>query len=159
MKKLQIDENQALKLYKTASNEFKTVLENTFGKDYFNQKITDKIQNLDDILDYLDLEEGDVYVYPKNTKDKYQRYMNACAIIPKIVEVYNEGEILNWKNTSQYKYLPCKYFSGGSWLVTDDRSWAATAYCSGFSYYKSNQLANDALTKFRDIYEDFWNIK
>lgn len=43
MKTLQIDEANARKLYPKATEAFKTMLEDSFGKDFFSQKITDRI--------------------------------------------------------------------------------------------------------------------
>jgi hypothetical protein len=42
MQTLQIDEQQARKLYKTASPEFRQVLHDTFGATFFSEKITDR---------------------------------------------------------------------------------------------------------------------
>lgn len=160
MKTLKIDEKEALKLYKTASNEFKQILEDTFGKNYFNQKITDKIQDLDDILEYLALDEDELYIFPKNTKDKFERYINACAIIPKIVEVYNEGKELDWNNTNQYKYLPYYEFSrSGGWSFLSYVGWDFVACGPAGLHYKSLELLNDACKKFNDIYIDYFSFK
>ena len=159
MKKLQIDENQALKLYKTASSEFKQILEDSFGKEYFNQKITDRIQSLDDILEYLNLEEDDVYIFPKCTTDKFKRYINACSIIPKITSVYNEGTILDWTNLAQHKYKPCYKKVGSSWFFNHSGCWIFDIHTSSAYYFKSIELSNDSVKKFNDVYIDFFSYE
>ena len=159
MKKLQIDENQALKLYKTASSEFKQILEDSFGKEYFNQKITDRIQSLDDILEYLNLEEDDVYIFPKCTTDKFKRYINACSIIPKITSVYNEGTILDWNNVVQPKYKPCYKKVGSRWVFSYSSGWVSDIHVSPAYYFKSIGLSNDSVEKFNDVYIDFFSYE
>ena len=105
MKTLKISDNKALELYKTASNELKEILEETFGKDFFKPKdIRYRINNIDDILEITQLEMDDIIPFkkPKNAK---QRSINAYALLLVIVEVYNDGEILDWNNQNQYKYF------------------------------------------------------
>lgn len=157
MKTLKIDEKEALKLYKTASNEFKQILEDTFGKDYFNQDITDKVYDIDSLCEYLEIDEDDLFLYSKNTRDKHKRYLNACNILPKIAEIYNEGVILK-KNTDEYKYLPFLYFSGGSIGVVFGH-WNYYLTAPFGLYYKSDNLSRKAYENFQSYFEDFWGIK
>lgn len=159
MKKLQIDENQALKLYKSASSEFKQVLEDSFGKEYFNQKITDKIQTLEDVFEYFGLDEDDIYIFNKNTKNKFERYINACSIIPKITSVYNEGTILDWTNFVQHKYKPYYKKVGSSWIFNHSVCWFSVTHTSSAYYFKSIELSNDSAKKFNDIYIDFFSYE
>ena len=44
-KSLQIDENKAFDLYQTATPEFKQMLEDSFGKEFFKRKITDRVKS------------------------------------------------------------------------------------------------------------------
>lgn len=112
---LKIEEKEALRLYPAASGEFKVILENTFGKEFFNQKIWNKVYNIYTLCEYLDIDEDDLYIFSKNTKNKHEKFINACNILSKIAEVYNEGKILDWCNANEYKYFPYKYMTGGSW--------------------------------------------
>ena len=41
---LQIEESNARNIYKTASSELKIILEDTFGKEFFSQKVTERIK-------------------------------------------------------------------------------------------------------------------
>ena len=47
-KSLQIDENKAFDLYQTATPEFKQMLEDSFGKEFFKRKITDRVKSYED---------------------------------------------------------------------------------------------------------------
>lgn len=53
MKNLQISEANARKLYQTAAPEFKQTLEDTFGKEFFAQHVTDPINSVDMLGKYL----------------------------------------------------------------------------------------------------------
>lgn len=153
MKKLQIDEKEALNLYKDASKEFKIILENTFGKEYFNRKITDIVYDVDSLLKYLDLTLNDIIPYPK-AKTKVEKSLNAQAIIYKVTEIYNEETILDWNNTNQYKYLP--YFNkvGSAWVAGSCTSGWCTADCSCGLYYKDSNLALLGANNFIEVYND-----
>ena len=157
MKTLKLDEKQAKKLYKTASKEFKQILNDTFGEAFFSESIIDRIQDLDDIFSDLGLEEKDVLIFQK-PKNKFEKYINACAIIPKIVEVYNEEWEPNWNSSSEYKYLPYFKKVGLGWSFFSCYTWGAD-YSAGPSghHYKTLELGKDACTKFNEIYNDFYN--
>lgn len=48
MRTLQISEKKAMELYNNGSDELKTVLEESFGKEFFQRKITDRIKTYED---------------------------------------------------------------------------------------------------------------
>lgn len=48
MKTLQISERKARELYKSGSSELKSIMEESFGKDFFSQKITDRVKTYED---------------------------------------------------------------------------------------------------------------
>lgn len=156
-KTLKLDEKDALRLYPTASPEFKSLLESNFGKEFFNQKITDKVHDIETLCEYLGIDEDDLFIFKKNTKNKHERYINACNILPKIAEVYNEGTVLDWKNTNVYKHLPYLYFSGGSCGLL--LYWCTTLHCPVGFYYKSDELSKKSYENFQTIFEDFWGLK
>lgn len=154
-KKLELEESQAKKIYKSADSELKTILESTFGKEFFSDKITDRIKTWEDVLEVLDLDEGDILPYLK-PKTKEQKAINAFAKIQKISEVLNEGWIPDYNNTNQYKFYP--YFEKKS------LGWSVGSFpvggvcCSGMGFgslYKSSELALYAGNQFLDIYKDY----
>lgn len=156
MKTLKIDESNALKFYKDATKEFKAVLEDTFGKTFFSQKITDRIQDIDDIWDYLGITENEVIIF-KNPKNKIEKRINATEILHKIAEVYNEGTVLDFTNLKQDKYIP--YFkknSSGGWSFSGNFvSWFSAASSSVGLYFKNSDLAINAGKKFEKYYNDY----
>lgn len=154
MKKLQIDEVNARKLYPTASKEWKTTLEDTFGKEFFSQKITDRMKTWEDICEELNIDPVSSLPFRK-AKDKTERFLNASFQISKISEVLNEEVILDFNNSSTYKYYPYFTRKGSVWLVYSC-SFIFVFACMGFgSYYKSSELAIFAGNQFLDIYSDY----
>ena len=159
MKTLKLSEAKALELYKTGSSELKQILEESFGKEFFKPKlIADIVFDIETLCEYLGIDDGDLFIFNKRTKDKHERYMNACNILPKIAQVYNEGAILDWKKTSEYKYLPYLYFSGGSAAVSFG-SWNSSLVCPAGLCYKTNDLSKAAYKNFQIYFEDYWQLK
>lgn len=156
MKKLQIDEKEALRLYPIASKEFKIILESTFTKEFFNRDITEKVNDINSLLEFLDLEENELFLFDINTKDKEKKYLNACKILPKIAEIYNEGKVLDWKNTSEYKYFPYLNFSNGGGSSVLFYGWSYRLYCPVGFYYVTDNLQQKAYKNFKKYFEDYW---
>lgn len=154
MKTLKISEDKARELYKTADSNFKTILEETFGKDFFNIKITDRVKNFDDILRISGKKLEDILPW-KNPINKNEISQNALAKIQLITEVYNEGKVLDWDNSNRYKCMPYFRKSGSGWLFTYCAYWNSYCYGGSVSYYYSSELAEDAAKKFIDIYNEY----
>lgn len=157
MKTLKLSDEKALELYKTADNSFKELLEENFGKEFFKPKlITDIVYDLDSLADYLKIKRKELFIFSETTKDEHERYINACNILVKIAEIYNEGTILDWKNFSIYKWIPyLDFYNSG---VVSFNRWYS--YLSGGSilYYKSEILAKQSYNNFQNIWEDYWGI-
>lgn len=156
-KKIGLSIEKARELYKTGDDTFKAFLEENFDKKELCNKIIDRIQNWQDILDELNIDES-FLPYKGSKLTNEEKSINAQAKLFKIVQVYNEGEKLKWNDTSQYKYTPYKYFSGCSWVVASGDLWYGTLGFSSGLYYKSSELSKNAYNKFKDVYEDFWNL-
>lgn len=61
MKTLQIDETKARGLYKKASAEFKSMLEDTFGQKFFQQSVLDRIKTFEDACHAQAMDPDDFY--------------------------------------------------------------------------------------------------
>ena len=61
MKTLQMDEATARKIYPTAAPELKAILEESFGKQFFSQKMIDIINSFEDALLFKGKSASDVY--------------------------------------------------------------------------------------------------
>jgi len=154
MKTLQINEKNAKRLYKTASEEFKQTLEDTFGKDFFTGKITNRIKTYEDACDELGIEPVDIQVMKSvGFTDDEITYRK----IKTITEVLNEGWKPNWSNRDQKKWIPYFNTLSPSGFAFDD-----TYYCYTYPYagnasrlcFQSEELAIYAGKQFLDIWKD-----
>lgn len=159
-KTLKLTDQQALDLYKTSNNEWKKILEDNYGKDFFKSKeVTDIVFDEESLAEYLNLEDiDDLFIFDKNTKDVHERYINACNILPKVSKIYNEGIVLDWKNTSIYKWLPYLNFARGSWVACFSY-WLGALYAPAGFYLKNENLARKHYTNFKKYWEDYWGYK
>lgn len=153
-KTLKIEESTARRLYKTADNEFKALLEENFGKEFFNRKITDEISNIYDVLGRLGKTYDEVVPW-KNPKNKAQKSQNALALIQCITEVYNEGTVLDFNDRNQPKYYLWFEKKAHGWVVDGCGCDFCCAYLGFGCYFKSEALAKDAGDKFLSIFQDY----
>ena len=155
MKTLQINEKNAKRLYKTASEEFKQTLEDTFGKDFFTGKIADRIKTYKDACDELCLEPVDIQVMKSvGFTDDEITYRK----IKTITEVLNEGWKPNWSNRDQKKWIP--YFNtlsplgfafdGAGYDCARPNAGGASRLC-----FQSEELAIYAGKQFTELYKNF----
>jgi len=152
MKVLQIEESNARKLYKTASPEFRQALEDTFGKEFFSAKITDRIKTYEDACSEL----GEK---PMDEKALKENGFTDVEIIRRKIETitraYNEGWEADYSNSDQKKWrVWIKGLSSGGFVfyVTGcGRSYAIAGNASRLCF-KSEELAKDAWEKFSSYY-------
>lgn len=163
MKTLKLTEEKALSLYATASAEFKTLLEENFGKEFFNQKITDRVKTFEDACEVIGfLYPNDVipYPYPAPNSDS-QKAINAFAKLQLICRALNEGWKPDWKNPNQYKYYP--WFEANSagfgFSFTYYVRWNTNTNVGARLCFKTSELAEYAGKQFIDIYNDFLTLK
>lgn len=155
MKQLQLNEQDALKLYPDASAEMKTIFESTFGKRFFSQKITDRVHDWEDICGIIVDQYGMSNTPFSNSRNAIEKSANAFVKLCMIAKVYNEGTILNWENSDQYRYFPYKSLSGGRWVMGVNCWFSFHGYPCGL-YFKSKELCEDAMTKFKEIFDDYY---
>lgn len=152
---LQIEESKARGLYKSASHEIKTLLEDTFGKDFFSQKVTDRIKTYEDACSELGvkpIEETDLFQIGF-TKDEI-----AYRKIKTITEALNEGWKPDWSDKNQKKWYPWFYPGSSSGCVFCDAYSRYSDVYAGYGSrlcFKSEELANYAGKQFVDLYKEF----
>lgn len=138
-------------LYKS-SDEFKTALETTFGKEFFNQDITERINGWEDML--AETGRPDVPAFSDVPED-LRPYFKAVYKNVVMVEAYNEGERMDIYNSNRYRHYP--WFrtngspSGFAFFVSPYASTAAHAGSGSRLSLKSEKLANIVGTKHKDI--------
>jgi hypothetical protein len=103
MRTLQIEEKTARKLYKDASPEFKATLEDSFGKEFFNGKITDRIKTYADACAELgESPMDDDELKEMGFTDDEINYRK----IKTITKALNEDKVIDWNNPNQKKWVP-----------------------------------------------------
>nr|DAM03148.1 MAG TPA: hypothetical protein [Caudoviricetes sp.] len=155
MKTLQIEESKARTLYKSASSEFKTMLEDTFGKGFFSQKVTERIKTYEDACRELNINPIDETTLTSNgfTKDEivYRK-------IKTITEALNEGWQANWNDENQNKWTPYFYPNSPSGFVFYDTDYGYSDAVAAYGVrlcFKSDELATYAGKQFVDLYKEF----
>lgn len=158
MKTLQIDEKNARALYKGASKEFKATLEDTFGKEFFSGKITDRIKTFEDACVELFIEPEEVLIDLQGSASADEVAYRKLKVI---AAALNEGWSPDWKDSSEYKYYPWFEYSRSASGFVCSYSYYANADASIGSRlcFKSSDLAKYAGTQFIDIYNKYFLIK
>jgi hypothetical protein len=154
MKTLQIEEKKARELYKTASEELKKILEDTFGKDFLSEKVTDRVKTYEDACRELNED-------PINESEMRRMGFTNDEIsyrkIKTIVEALNEGWKADWENGDQKKWIPWFYCSPSGFVFDFTSCLYSRPYASYASHlcFKSEELATYAGKQFVELYRNF----
>jgi len=102
-KTVQLEESKARSMYKTASPEFKQLLEDTFGKDFFKTSVEDRIFTIEDAI----TETGrpsvpDFNCVPTDLRDFFKSVYK-CLVV---TEAFNEGERIDIYNEDKRRHYP-----------------------------------------------------
>ena len=107
-KPVQIEESKARSMYKTASREFKQLLEDTFGKEFFSGSVINRIKSYEDACTELGEE-------PLNKSEMIKSGFTQDEIdyrkLKTITKAYNEGWVADYNNPDQKKWCPWFNFS------------------------------------------------
>ncbi len=120
-----------------------------------SKPIEERILTVENLFEELGVTKESLLPY-QNPINKKQKSLNAFVILLELTELFNQGEALDFtKNT--YKYIPYKYFSGGSFVVVVD-FFCLSFHCPAGLFYKNENLANLSLKNFREVWDDYWMI-
>ena len=156
MKTLQISEQKAIELYKSGSSELKSILEESFGKDFFSQKITDRVKTYEDACTELGIS-------PLN-EDKLMdlgltKHDIAYQKLATIVKALNEGWVPDVCDSSVYRWYPWFNTNGSPSSFAFDDSFYATALAGAGSgsrlCLKSKELSEYCSKQFIDLWKQF----
>jgi hypothetical protein len=150
MQTLQIDKENARKLYPAASKEFKQMLVDTFGEKFFSQKITDRVKTFEDACSIMGVSSCSFF-NSSDTEDE-----KAYKKLKVIIAALNESWVPDWNNSNERKWRP--------WFYLDSPGFQLyyVYYCYTYSNvssrlcFKSEELANYAANQFLDIYKTFF---
>jgi len=151
-KTLKIEELTAKKLYKTAAPELKEILEQSFGKEFFSEELTDIIKNYSDVckkLNTKELTEKDFKQFGDDAKK-----MLAFHQIKNIENLFNQGWIKDWSNKSQYKYYPYFEVLSCGVLRCCRVSYVSVCFLGSVAFFKDEKTAKFVGQTFIDIYKE-----
>jgi len=150
-KSLTIDETTAKQIYKNADSSLKTILEETFTKQFFSEKLIDRIKTYSDVCKELGVKEltiKDFNFLPVNQRDRAL----ANHQIENISELFNEGWKPNFSNYNEYKYYPYFERKSSGWVFSDCYCRSYLSDVSSAFYFKSSEIATYCGKQFIDIY-------
>ena len=160
MTTLKIDGTKARKLFPNATPEFKEMLIDSFGKEFFSQKITDRINSYEDACEDLGLDSVESLPF-KNPKNNRQEAANAFHMLDVITESLLEGKKLDWEDADQTKWYPVfnNYSSGSGFrVVTSVYGWTGTRACGGARLcVDTEEKSNHLGIQFLAIWNKFLN--
>ena len=106
MKKLELSDEKALELYKNADLVFKSLLEENWSKEFFNQEITDRVRTVQDAFKIANID------YKNFVQDLKKSHFREDEIKKReleiVAKVLNEGWKPNWNDPNEGK--PYSYF-------------------------------------------------
>lgn len=152
-KKLELDDLTARSIYKTADNALKQILESTWGKDFFIEKLIDRVKSLSDIFKelgrkQLTLSDFD-YLPVSQRKSALATYEITSAN-----ELLNEGWFPDFNNTNQYKYYSWWEKKASGWVFSFV-SCRVSSSCMGSGFYsKDEKIAKFIATLLKESYNN-----
>lgn len=156
MKTLQISEQKAIELYKSGSSELKSILEESFGKDFFSQKITDRVKTYEDACRELSMNPLD--------KNKligfgFTKHDIAYQKLVTIVKALNEGWVPDVCDYRVYRWYPWFKTNGSPSSFAFYVSYCGNASaCAGSGFrlcLKSKELSEYCGKQFIDLWKQF----
>lgn len=156
MKTLQISEQKARELYKSGSGELRSILEESFGKDFFSQKITDRVKTYEDACRELSMNPLDENKLMKLGLTKHDIAYQKLVTIAKSL---NEGWVPNVCDNSVYRWYPWFVTNGSpSSFAFDDSSFGfARAFAGSGSRlcFKNKELSEYCGKQFIELWKQF----
>ena len=148
-KPLMMEEDTAKRQYQTADPELKQILIESFGEDFFKEKITDRVKTFNDAQQIAGTHTGilvrGLYL-DKEMDQKAYKYTQALII----AKALNEGWTPDFRNTKELKYYI------GYDVVSDTFDVISCSYSISINtiYFKDNKLAR----YFIEIFPELCNI-
>lgn len=156
MKTLQISEQKARELYKSGSGELRSILEESFGKDFFSQKITDRVKTYEDACRELSMNPLDENKLMKLGLTKHDIAYQKLVTIAKSL---NEGWVPDVCDNSVYRWYPLFVTNGSpssfafGASVCDDA--AAGAGSGSRLCFKNKELSEYCGKQFIELWKQF----
>ncbi len=155
---INVNRTAVLTAYRNGSESSRETLQILFGKDLFNQKITEQVKTFEDALAIT----GEDWCPPQGMTSDELAYRKLKII----AKALNEGWTPDWSNRNEYKYTvwaeikATKEQPGGVGFVGSGcGTWHTITNCGSRLCYKSSELALYAGKQFEELYKDFFLIR
>lgn len=156
MKTLQISEQKARELYKSGSGELRSILEESFGKDFFSQKITDRVKTYEDACRELSMNPLDENKLMKLGLTKHDIAYQKLVTIAKSL---NEGWVPDVCDNSVYRWYPWFVTNGSpssfAFVVSDCGYACADAGSGSRLCFKNKELSEYCGKQFIELWKQF----
>lgn len=149
---LKVEKENAIKAWKEGNAETKKALENLYGKEVFNMKITDQVKTFEDAYEFAGRPQRPNFnVFPFYDRSFYENMWKMSII----TMVLNEGWEPDWDNSDEPKYYPYFNMSPSGFAFGDTLSDCTLAYAGGGSRlrFRTSELARYAGEQFVDIWK------
>lgn len=155
-KQLVIGAQKARELYPTADATWKASFEETFGKDFFSMKPTERIKTVEDACEVLGIDLGTV-CHNLDQPDEIA-YKKLKVIVKALNYLANDNQIWlpDYNNTREAKWFPWFYMNQPGFRL-------GVVYCgstgSGVGsrlVFKTEELAKYAANQFSGLYSDLF---
>lgn len=150
MKEFKVDQEFILEAYNAACDNWKKKLKSKFPEAW-PKNITDKVKTFEDVESIL----GKVVLPYTNPSTKQQVSTNASVKIQHISKALNEGWTPNFNNSDERKWYPWFEKKISGWSVRGVGYYCGLAGMGSDFFFKSEELARYAATKFLEIYKEY----
>lgn len=150
-KNIELSVEKARELYKTATTEFKKLLEENFTKEELSNKITDRIKSWEEV------EKLGNFRYPYcQYITEAERKTVSFAKLKEVIAVLNEGWQPNWGNSNERKYAIYIDHSDGGW-VAGCGDWGYRHFSPSGLYLKNEELCKHLIKYFSDLLKEVYS--
>ena len=148
MKTLQLSEEKAKELYKTASPEFRAMLEETFGKAFF-----ESVDTVYDAYKYLDLKEDTNFWFD----GEYLKRVKAFYELSILCDAWNkqDGFVPDFNNKKQAKWYSAFSFAGFGFSHSYSAATSAYASIGSRFCFKSKKRSDEFGKRYEFLFKIF----
>lgn len=162
MSELKVTVADAIKAHRGADQSGKKLLEDLYGKNVFDQKITDRVKSFDDACREIGVTPKSILPYDSNGADGDALSINAHAKLIVIARALNEGWTPDWDDSNEAKWYPYFDMRSASGFGFSYANYGRR--CSGTSVgyrlcFKTRDLAEYAGKQFESIYKELLTLQ
>ena len=153
---LNLEQSNAIKVYNEGTYSDKLLLERLYGKEVFNQKITDRVKSFEDACEVLGIAPylPDVSLLEK----EFRNSVIAQYKLQVIIKVLNEGWTPDWNDSNQYKYYTWFNMRNNTLSFRNYHDWATFSGVGSRLCLKTSTLAEYCGKQFIGLYKDLFLI-